>query len=243
MEEDILRRLSFAMAEASHPLLMPGIFAELERSRHVQIVEVTIDELEKRIFELDFQSSEMEGMLDSDAETRNQEKRSAWLDTTYLRNALLSWSTQLSKISSHANELDDAVFKPTRLIKDDIGDMPTGRHPDIQSSGRSGESQLSPDGWVTLTRSEVNEVQPAFDRQFTPESDDGRESQKARRYESSTKQKDSEIMKGQLRRVGRKINDRIRGIIDEYDDKIRDCTMRVDGMAMATQWASSFWTI
>jgi hypothetical protein len=43
--------------------------------------------------------------------------------------------------------------------------------------------------------------------------------------------------KEQLQRVGQKIKDRIQGIIDEYDDKIRDCTMRVDGMAMATQWA------
>jgi hypothetical protein len=40
-----------------------------------------------------------------------------------------------------------------------------------------------------------------------------------------------------FQQTGQKIKDRIQGIIDEYDDKIRDCTMRVDGMAMATQWA------
>ncbi|KAF3765540.1 hypothetical protein M406DRAFT_355963 [Cryphonectria parasitica EP155] len=40
-----------------------------------------------------------------------------------------------------------------------------------------------------------------------------------------------------MRRAGRKIIGRLQAIIDEYDDKIRDCSMRLDGMAMATQWA------
>ncbi|ORY00553.1 hypothetical protein BCR34DRAFT_546839 [Clohesyomyces aquaticus] len=35
----------------------------------------------------------------------------------------------------------------------------------------------------------------------------------------------------------KKIKARLAAIRDEYDEKIRDCTMRVDGMAMATQWS------
>lgn len=42
-----------------------------------------------------------------------------------------------------------------------------------------------------------------------------------------------------MRRIGFKIKDRVQAIVDEYDEKIRDCTMRVDGMAMATQWVST----
>ena len=45
-----------------------------------------------------------------------------------------------------------------------------------------------------------------------------------------------ESVKEQMRRAGYKIRVRIQEITDEYDNKIRDCTMRVDGMAMATQW-------
>ncbi|GAP87362.2 hypothetical protein SAMD00023353_2700490 [Rosellinia necatrix] len=37
--------------------------------------------------------------------------------------------------------------------------------------------------------------------------------------------------------TGYKIKSRIQAIIDEYDEMIRDCSMRIDGMAMATQWA------
>jgi hypothetical protein len=43
----------------------------------------------------------------------------------------------------------------------------------------------------------------------------------------------------QMRRTGERIKVRLAAIRDEYDEKIRDCTMRVDGMAMATQWVNS----
>ncbi|KAI5460791.1 hypothetical protein BGZ63DRAFT_414903 [Mariannaea sp. PMI_226] len=37
--------------------------------------------------------------------------------------------------------------------------------------------------------------------------------------------------------TGRKVKGRLSEIHEEYEDWIRDCTMRVDGVAMATQWA------
>jgi len=208
VEEEILRRLSFAMVEAAHPLLMPGIFAELERSRQVPIVESTIDELEARIFQLDFQSSDMDvDTEDSEAEKRNQEKRSAWLDTTYLRNALVSWNTQLAKIRQNADELDAEVFK---LAASDE----TSSHEMIELEDDSGDAS--------------NKREVEGNRTFQK----GRE-----RYSVSKIRKDPEVVKKQMRRVGQKIKGRVQAIIDEYDDKIRDCTMRVDGMAMATQWS------
>src|SRR5207247_1545039 len=103
-EQGIVKRLTFGDQEAQHPLLVPGIFAELERARHVGLVEKTIDELEVKIVELDYQSLTGE-MGRTEVELRNQEKRSAWLDTSYLRNNLVSWSTQLRKMAEHEKEL------------------------------------------------------------------------------------------------------------------------------------------
>jgi hypothetical protein len=202
VEEEIVRRLSFATAEAAHPLLLPGIFAELERSRHVPLVEATIDELEGRIFELDFQSSDMQGMPDSEAKKRNQAKRSAWLDTTYLRNGLVSWSTQLAKLGQHADELKETVFTPISSKESPFHEKP------VQELDWGGMSKQ--------------------DRQ-----------QCEHQYEGSRVQQEPEAVRERLRRVGDKIHGRIQAIIDEYDDKIRDCTMRVEGMAMATQWVCS----
>ncbi|KAH8789951.1 hypothetical protein F5882DRAFT_493652 [Hyaloscypha sp. PMI_1271] len=195
VEEEILKRLSFAMAEAAHPLLMPGIFAEIERSRQVHIVEATIDELETRILLLDLQSSDMEGMLESEAEKRNQEKRTAWLDTAYLRNALISWNTQLAKICQHVDRLGSEVFKLTKL------------------TSPSANCKMNLEHNVDRGK----DLQEDMERDRT--------------------RKGLEDNKEMFQQTGQKIKDRIQGIIDEYDDKIRDCTMRVDGMAMATQWA------
>lgn len=168
IEEDIIKRLSFAVTAAAHPVLLPGIFAELERRRHVELVEAQINQLENKIFELDNQSGYAEHTSSEETETRNKEKREAYLDTSYLKNGLVSWNTQLSKMAKHTEELDVVLY-------------------------------TSP----ILRCSEVSHS-AAYD--------------------------------SQMKRTGRKIRDRFQAIINEYEDKIRDCTMRLDGMAMATQW-------
>jgi hypothetical protein len=240
VEEEVIRRLSFAMEEASHPLLMPGIFAELERARHIQIVEATVDELEKRIFELDFQSSKMEAMAVSDSEIRNQEKRTAWLDTTYLRNALLSWNTQLAKISQHAIELKETLFRPAKATLRHADDAPAlvdmSRNKFKYVDTHSAE-QTQTEEWVDLEHDEIREEDLNGDQSDIAEIGIQRRPLKSQRgSDNALSQPTSESVKAQLRRGGHKIKDRIEAIIDEYDDKIRDCTMRVDGMAMATQW-------
>jgi hypothetical protein len=40
----------------------------------------------------------------------------------------------------------------------------------------------------------------------------------------------------QMKRTGIMIKDRLQSLIEEYDEKIEECSMRVDGMAIATQW-------
>ncbi|KAK0609729.1 hypothetical protein B0T17DRAFT_501272, partial [Bombardia bombarda] len=149
IEDEILRRLSFSSMDAAHPLLMFGIIAEIERSRHIKIVEDTIIGLETRIFELDH-------VDDTNMETHNYEKRDAYLDTAYLRDQLTSWTNQLLKMKSRAEELDEQGYPKWRGM--------------------------------------------AFDGDFV----------RIRFY----------------CKIGR-----------EYHSEIRECTMRLDGMAMATQWA------
>jgi polyhydroxyalkanoate synthesis regulator phasin len=236
VEEDIVKRLSFATAEAAHPLLLPGIFSEIERSRHVHVVEATIDELETRIFELDIQS-EREGMSGSESETRNQEKRSAWLDTTYLRNGLVSWNTQLIKISNHADQLNTTVFKPLRLEKvvttttklyasDSSAKSTRDLSPkNVLLSNQSGFPGVSSDEWKRPEEDRLVEERATLLEDY------------ARAGVSDMECEGSiETFKEHMRQVGHKIKHRIQAISDEYDEKIRDCTMRVDGMAMATQW-------
>lgn len=208
IEEEILKRLSFATAEAAHPLLMPGIFAELERARHIQVVEATIDELETRIFEVDLKSGDKDDGLDPEADKRNYEKRTAWLDTAYLRNGLVSWNIQLAKMEQHAEELRNTVFRPGR------------QRIEVWNTGLKSEGE-----WSSGFQCKGVSSARGRDLQRSAPPDEVEETDWH-----------AESVKEQMRRSGYKIRVRIQEIIDEYDDKIRDCTMRVDGMAMATQW-------
>jgi hypothetical protein len=176
VERTIIKRLKGAICEASHPLLMPGIFVELERTRYLEIIETSVGAIERRISTLAYTSQEMEAMASLQRDKDNQEKRDQWLDTTYLRNSLTSWNEQLRTMETHMNELIDGRF-PLRIV-------------------------------VHL-------------------------STKARRKKKQTQMDPNRL---RMKRVSIKIRNRLSEIIKEYDDKIRDCTMRVDGMAMATQW-------
>ncbi|GAB1316487.1 hypothetical protein MFIFM68171_06697 [Madurella fahalii] len=123
VEEEILNRLSsISTVEATHPLVMPGIIAELERLRHINAVEATIDELEARIFELDFKPSNMDELASAEAGKKNNERRNAWLDTAYMSNQLVNWNTQLARMAACAVSLDNTVFKqkqdPTSQAKE-----------------------------------------------------------------------------------------------------------------------------
>lgn len=305
VEEEILKRLSFSAKEAAHPLLMPGILAELERSRHVHLVEHTIDELETKIFELDFKTSDMDGTGDdSETERKNFEKRNSWLDTAYLRNQLISWNTQLSKMAAHAEELEKQLFIKIPEQKKEENDQrrsssrsegydsrsDTSRRPrsevDTASIQRFRE-QVRFEGRKFLDVENLHPVQleeqkrrrqrsrERVDRrrvELSPASLAGSSMNPRRkstssavppkveiiqdsRVESGQREQidtgeslpdarpslrhDPEAFKDNMRRVGAKIKDRVQAIVDEYDDKIRDCTMRVDGMAMATQWVRS----
>ncbi|KAL8314255.1 hypothetical protein RB593_008068 [Gaeumannomyces tritici] len=114
------------------------------------------------------------GAAAADADKKNMAKRNAWLDTTYLRNGLVSWNAQLAKMAQHALEIDPVV--------------------------------------------DASEARLQKSRETTPE---------------------AELDGGIGIGIGieAKIRKRIQSIREEYDDWTRDCTMRVDGMAMATQWA------
>jgi hypothetical protein len=225
IEREVLKRLSFSIPEAVHPLLVPGVFAEIERARHLHVVEATIDELEGKIFELEFHSVEAEAMRRDELERRNQEKRSIWLDTTYLRNNLISWSRQLAKMANHADELEDTIYRPiwhrnssqnwrTRRLNE----RAMKSEPDL-AAHREGYPESGGLNSGVITHMIEN---PAGPSGLIPPKDSA----------------EYDLEKMQLFRYGHKIKGRLEAIIDEYDDKIRDCSMRVDGMAMATQWVS-----
>ncbi|RYP75012.1 hypothetical protein DL771_002660 [Monosporascus sp. 5C6A] len=180
IEKEVLNRLASAKEHAFHPLLLPGIFAELERERMVEVVESTIDEMEGAIFELDTGS----GAKNTHRETSESShlggaryaRRTVWLNTTFLRNRLQIWKTQLLKMIQHVDELSN------------------------------------------------------YDSPFSLEAYGGDLEDRACRHAVENDH-------SSMHRTGCLIKDRLRAIVEEFDEMIDDCSMRVDGMTIATQWS------
>lgn len=177
-EKQVINRIASANEHAFYPLILPGIFAELERIRIVEVVEATIDDIEGAIFELDSGIATREASLSSSEEGHaggtRYVRRTVWLNTTFLRSRLQIWRTQLQKMIDHVDELP--------------------------SKDRSSACELS-----------------------TSHADD----------ERSRNHKEDDCQERQTAVI---IKNRLCAIIEEYDEKIGECSMRVDGMTIATQW-------
>ncbi|KAI2621821.1 hypothetical protein GGR54DRAFT_82841 [Hypoxylon sp. NC1633] len=117
-EDEILKKVRSSGAAASHPLLLPSIFAELERSRHVQILDRYKDDMERSILDLDYGVSISQLMTAHDNESRHRNGRAQWLDT---RNSLVTWKQQLSKMAKQADELSDTIFSPGKGQATQVG--------------------------------------------------------------------------------------------------------------------------
>ena len=114
IETEIHRRMDLAGEYAAHPLLVPGIIAELERARHAAIVDDTISRFETLILEVDATISDCD-ILETEAAQSNVERRDEWRAMLYLRNHLISWKAQLRKMIVWAEESGNAVLQGSRL--------------------------------------------------------------------------------------------------------------------------------
>lgn len=160
VERNVLNRLAGAKDRGFHPLLLPGIFVELERDRMVEVVETTIDRIEETIYELDTGETSYEAAEGEHLAGPRHVRRTVWLNVTFLRNRLRISKTQFLKMIEHLDQ----------LFGMELFEMP-----------ESGSNGL-------------------------------------------------------MTRTGRLIKDRLRAIVEEFDEMIDDCSMRVDGMTIATQW-------
>lgn len=264
-----MKKLKTVKVEAAHPLLLPGMLTELELDRHIRLIEGNINEVESKIFELNFESTRTHESSRSEIETRRESKRTAWLNLSYLRNSLVTWNTQLLKMIECAEALNQEEY--TESIAESVTSTRSSTVVDenchsaednqklekevifeeedvilvktesmlmaLASLGSTFEDHILPtyqeeetehsepeDGFKTMVFTEVTRQAPS----------ESGESHKILVFARENKREHVE----QMRKTGVKIKTRLVAIRDEYDEKIRDCTMRVEGMAMATQWAS-----
>lgn len=249
-EKSLLGRLRHVREEARHPLLLPGLFAEIELDRHKCLVESSINNVEAKIFELNFDTVNSETYCKEEVEQRSEAKRTAWLDLSYLRNSITTWKTQIHRMVEHVDEVNVALSEKrscassTHLLQQcaviqrtTSGDEE--RHTDVQDVRKDAQREQDVDRASYMTESTD---QSAKDKRysFTTSLAAGcvvpvmisSEAVGNDLVEETISTRSAQSMQ----RTGSRLKSRLVAICDEYDEKIRDCTMRVDGMAMATQW-------
>lgn len=223
VEETILERLRHVRDEAAHPLLLPGIFAELELARHTGLVDGSINEVEAKIFELDLPSSDPRHYRQAEIDRRNHSKREAWLNLSYLRNSIITWNTQILRMVEHVASLNQETYaSPGYSIPFSNQDSlitPENERGDMQNERRivTGDNNTSAE-FLAFMHLKTSYIGRSL---YTDDHED-------------------EVMRlARMRNIGDMIKARLISIRDDYEEKIRDCNMRVDGMAMSTQWVGS----
>ncbi|KAI1655239.1 hypothetical protein F4813DRAFT_368192 [Daldinia decipiens] len=216
IENEVIARLNYPGVEASYPLLLPGIFAELERNRHLNIIEDYINNIEEKIFELDYQLPVEQQIRCPSIKGQSKDKRSQWLDTAYLKNSLVTWNTQLFKMAGHIGELRNTLFGPHERKYSRIG------NDDIPCVGCDSKMNMltEPICHPLCETSCIGPVSGYYQYRTIPQN-----------------WKSVELRNHRMRIFGARINSRLQAMMEEYEDKIRECAMRLDGMAMATQWS------
>jgi hypothetical protein len=178
----IIGRLRNAEDAMSHPMLLPGILAELKRARHLELVDDSLGKLLEGISKLK-RVPDWENLYSQ--KDQPNDPVDMWLDVSGLRNMLENWKEQLSKMIAHVDELSNTKFKAEDLSK---------------CSSDLDCSQESP--------SVVKSLRPIHEEEKSKE---------------------------RMRQTGARIRDRLEEIMCDYNEKIRECTMILGGMSLATQ--------
>jgi SpoVK/Ycf46/Vps4 family AAA+-type ATPase len=90
-------------AAASHPLLLPGIFVELEYVRQVKgLARTRALQIERRLGELGREALGSDGCQSLQA---MEQRMDLWFGTTELKNGLQTWKDLLQDMEGHIDEL------------------------------------------------------------------------------------------------------------------------------------------
>lgn len=171
MREAIAARIENSEKSSTHPLLIMGILAEVERERHLALVGQQVNSLLQRVYNL----SNQEKISQSSVLGAHNYSVDSWISVSQLRSGLETWKQQLQKMILHIADLELDIVRnsSSKTIEADLSVFPEGawQQPCIQS--------------------------------------------------------------------GRRIAKRLREIVNEYEEKIRDCSIVIDGVSLAAQMVRS----
>ena len=98
---DFEARLRSAGPALLHPMLLPGIFAEIQRKRDVDAVNSNVTKMLQYISNL--------GLGISMSKDQSNTLLKHWIDIGYLSSCIETWKAQLLKMAAHIDELENLL--------------------------------------------------------------------------------------------------------------------------------------
>jgi hypothetical protein len=230
-QKDIIARLKRAETDATHPMLLPGILAELERGRQMHNVDEMVNGLEEQLTRIGQETVSSWRLSSQTKAERNRQKTDAWLNTTFSKNILLTSVALLHSMRRHLDEFQVATSWASAKQQHHLQRGYDSSHPGLAYAQPEVTHSLDRAVWSLSSNSN-------YQRYTVPDSAYNSR-QNTLTDEPCSINDDEARYHDALQQASMRMKDRLTSLIAEYDDKIRHCTMEVDGMAMATQWVRS----
>jgi hypothetical protein len=110
-KKDFVARLKSAGKAIQHPMLLPGIFVEIQRKRHVDAVESSVTALLQHITGLGHPGT-MTGEKPVSSHLLD-----LWIDIGYLSSCIETWKEQLTKMVAHIDDLAQSAFRNQACLR------------------------------------------------------------------------------------------------------------------------------
>lgn len=219
LDEIIVSRLSNSDTAVFHPMLLPAIFADIERDRQIELVRTKLSELAQRICHLtsatSSPSNSRTNLVDNpsgNTSTENTGRTRTFDDRLPSLGTAFSWLWRTHSTTDSVEDGKKAQESRSPYLLTKKLEPPTADLWIQISRLRNGLGN-----WQCQLRNMINHVEELGSTEFA--------SDKPSSYANVQ----------QFREVGVRIGERLQELVDEYDEYIRECTHIMDGLTLATQ--------
>lgn len=222
----IASRLTNFDGNCLHPLMLPTMFAEFERERHVSMVRKYSTQLVQRIHDLAYPSVHPSGNSETEPSELSAETESGNHGLNQKLKTLLSHfqapfcPEELATPAHIPSALNSASEK--RCVGKQEEQEPAvvlWQNTSFLSNGLQ--------NWQTQLRRMLQQVQELENPNY--------------KNETAAHSPQAALNLNRLHEVGIRIKNKIQDLIDEYDEHIRQCNHITEGLRLATQLVSHKW--
>lgn len=111
--QEVIARLLCTDEAVFHPMILPTMFAEMERDRQITLVRSMTTSLAERVYNISISADDIYHV-----QSRNRSSITLWTRTSYLRDGLHAFKRQIIKMIEHLDDLPATLLDPSLRLSD-----------------------------------------------------------------------------------------------------------------------------